>query len=109
MNRDLPPNYHSQTVENPTTEWNQSDSPVTAIVEAVAAATNRDPISLAPLETYVDTDALDALMQKQSRGNPSTNGDGSGSVVQVSFTYEECWVVVENTGRVEVSPVPETE
>lgn len=109
MNRDSTPDCPLQSVESATTEWNQSESPVTAIVEAVGAVTGRDPISLEPLETQIDTDALNALIQKQPRQNLSTNGAGSGSVVQVSFTYEGCWVVVENTGRVEVTPIPETE
>ena len=85
-----------------TAEWTESTSPVTAIAEAVAEVTDSDPTSLEPLEAQIRTDALNDLLQQDGA---SANGDGTGSVVQASFTYEGCWVVVENTGRVEVSAI----
>ena len=41
----------------------------TRVVDAVASATNTDPVELAPLYETIDTDALDALFPQDGSGN----------------------------------------
>lgn len=82
--------WHTSTVE-----WNEHVSPVAAIVEAVAGATNRDPVRLPPLYEYVDTDALDTLV--------TSGTDGLRESVSVTFPYESHTVLVENTGTIEIT------
>jgi hypothetical protein len=76
------------TVEH---QWTDTASPHTSIVEAVAAATDRQPTDLPTLDTYVDGDALDALLCR-----------GSSSVT-VSFEYADCVVVARGDGTVRVT------
>jgi hypothetical protein len=75
-------------------EWQQYEYPSTAVVEAVAAATNRDPLTLTPLYEYVDADGLDALLT-------ATTSD-AGAPVDVSFTYESARVTISSDGSLEV-------
>ncbi|WP_138007070.1 HalOD1 output domain-containing protein [Halalkalirubrum salinum] len=75
-------------------EWGDSDRPSTAVIEAVAAATNRDPTATSPLYDYVDPDALDRLMQSRR--------DGTTDAVSVSFMYDGIAVQVDSRGWVEV-------
>ncbi len=75
-------------------EWADSDRPSTVVVEAVAAATNQDPIATSPLYDHVDPDALDRLMQSRR--------DGTTNAVSVSFMYDGVAVQVDSRGWVEV-------
>lgn len=75
-------------------DWEASGGPCVTVVEAVAAATDRDPLDVALLDSYVDTDALDALLTSLE--------DGSRRAVRVSFTYDGCEVVVQRNGRLDV-------
>ncbi|MFP8953151.1 HalOD1 output domain-containing protein [Natrialbaceae archaeon A-arb3/5] len=59
------------------------DDAITAVVEAVAAATDERPKDLEPLHNHVDGDALNQL----------TGGNGD---VQIQFSYEGCNVVVDD-------------
>ena len=67
------------------------DDAITAVVEAVAAATDEMPEDLEPLHNHVDGDALDQL----------TGGDED---VQIRFSYEGCNVVVDGD-EVQVEPL----
>lgn len=51
------------------------DSPVTAVIDAVADGTDRSPLAMPPLSQAVDPDALDALL---------STGDQQ---IEVSFEY----------------------
>lgn len=75
-------------------DWEGSGGPSVAIVEAVAGVTDRDPLDVALLNGYVDTDALEALLASPEGGSRRT--------VRVRFTYDGCEVVVERNGRVDV-------
>jgi len=61
------------------------------VVDAVAAATGRDPTDLPPLHRSIDTDALDAL----------TTDDGT--TLAVSFSYAGTDVLLGSDGVVDVS------
>lgn len=79
-----------------------SDSPSMAVVEAVAAATDRDQTALPPLHGYVDADALDALLTGgPNRGATPSRADGH---VRVSFAYDGVEVTARSDGRIEVRP-----
>lgn len=77
-------------------EWTVRETPSFAIVEAVAAATDREPGVLPPLYESVDVDALDALVTKRS-------ADANGTV-RVSFSYATVTVSVDSDGRLELQP-----
>jgi len=74
-------------------EWTESVSPVTAVAEAIAAATNREPTRMPPLFEYVDVDALETLV---------TTGTEADEPVRVTFSYETHRVSVESDGRITV-------
>lgn len=76
-------------------EWHAAEEPSAAVVTAVAAATNRDPVDLPPLYDHVDADALDALL---------TGGRRSDDEVTVRFDYDGFGVTVVSDGRLTVTP-----
>ncbi|MGQ3411576.1 HalOD1 output domain-containing protein [Natrinema sp. LN54] len=78
--------YHSRFDGGPSTV-------VVAIVEAVAAVTNREPDALSPLYDTVDPEALADLVTS-ARGHP----------IDVSISYEGCQVTVSSDGGVVVEP-----
>lgn len=75
-------------------DWS-SLTPSTAVVEAVAAATGRDPTTIEPLYERIDPDALDALV-----GANGTTPDSEN--VSVSFSFAELLVTVQRNGEVVV-------
>lgn len=74
-------------------EWRDSSSPSVAVVEAIATATDRDPLALTPIYEYLDTDAFDALV---------TTARGMDSQISVTFRYEDWTVSVDSTGDIAV-------
>jgi hypothetical protein len=74
-------------------EWGDSDRPSMALVDAVAAATDRDQTDLPPLHEFVDVDALNMLMTGQS-----------DDVVGVSLVYDGVAVRIDSAGRIDVQP-----
>jgi hypothetical protein len=73
-------------------EWGTQRPPTAAVVEAIAEATDQDPLDIDPVQNHVDTDALEKLVTSDT-----TNGD-----VVVQFEYEVFTVRVEGSGTVEV-------
>lgn len=78
------------------TDWRGYDSLSTAIVEVVAATTDREPTALPPLYESIDTDALDAIADGWT-----ANTDGRQ---HVSFAFAGVKVTVESDGGIEVRP-----
>lgn len=77
-------------------EWDESVLPSTVIVEAVAAASDRDSLDIDPLYEYVDLEAVDDLI---------TSGvDDDSNGIQVTFEYKEFTVSIGSGGAVEVMP-----
>ncbi|ELY68711.1 HalOD1 output domain-containing protein [Natrinema versiforme] len=70
-----------------------SNTVVVAIVEAVAAVTNREPTALSPLYDTVDPEALTDLVTA-ARDQP----------IDVTIAYEGCHVTVSSDGSVVVEP-----
>ena len=66
-----------------------------AVVVVVAAATDRDPLELAPLHDVVDPTALDALFSESANGLQGS----------VSFRYEGFDVTVFDGGTIEARPM----
>lgn len=76
--------------------WTDGESPSMTIVDAVAATTGLDPLDLPPLQRYVDTDALNTLVE---------NGEsGDGAVLNLSFWYGGLEIVADSVEGVEVRP-----
>ena len=70
-------------------EIGPNESASTAIVRAVSAVEGRKPDSLRPLADVLDPDALDALFESRSNGQPRTGGC-------LSFVYSGCRVSIDN-------------
>lgn len=78
-------------------EYDQdSTSASMAVVAALSAATGADPTDLKPLQTVVNTDALDALGCAR---NATVDGD-----VRVTLSLEHRAVTVDSRGIVTVTP-----
>ena len=71
-------------------------SPSTAIVSAVAAVSDTDPLGMDPLHMTVDPDALDSLLTPH---RPAV-GD-----VNVTFEYGGCEVTATSHGSLKVTPL----
>jgi hypothetical protein len=71
-----------------------SQTPAEAVVEAVAAAADVDPLELPPLHDYVEPDALNKLFQHQ---------DGSGTAETIlSFKMKSWNVFIRADGCIRV-------
>ena len=70
------------------------DQPSEAIVSAVAALLDADPLELSPLYESIETSALDSLFEHATRKATGTH--------QVWFTYEGIDVGVRSDGRIEL-------
>lgn len=66
------------------------------VVSAVAEVTDTDPLSLEPLYTTIDPDALNALLERDQRRFDR-------SLTRVEFSYCGCDIVVTADGGVRVS------
>lgn len=85
----------SETPDRIRHEWDESDHPSTAVIEAVVVTTGRDPTAIPPLHDYVDADALNALVTPRSE---------STTAISVSFLYDGVIVRVDSKGWIEVQP-----
>lgn len=96
---DAPPDEDESTAKSAERirhQWSESDHPSTAVIEAVAATTDRDPTGMTPLYDHVDPDALNALITP--RTNSTTNA------IAVSFIYDGVEIRIDSSGWVEVQP-----
>jgi hypothetical protein len=75
-------------------EWDRSEQPSTAIVNAVAATTGRDASALPPLRDHIDTEALNSLL---TLGTDSDDGR-----LSLSFDYEGVSITVDTRGGIDV-------
>ncbi|QLK24320.1 hypothetical protein HYG81_09250 [Natrinema zhouii] len=66
---------------------------IVAIVEAVASVTNCELSAMSPLYDTVDPEALTDIVTS-----------GRDRPIDVSFSYEGCWVTVSSNGHVVVEP-----
>jgi hypothetical protein len=90
MNDNISDSGSSTRVEK--VEWGAHRQPTEAIVEAIAEATDQDPLDIDPVQNQIDTDALEKLVTSDT-----TNGS-----VAVHFEYEAFTVRVRGSGTVEV-------
>lgn len=77
-------------------DW-ESITPSTAVVETVAAATNREQSELGTLYDFLDPDALNTLIRQGGSAGILTN-------TTVSFTFEGQRVSIHRTGEIVVEP-----
>ena len=80
-----------------TTYDSARDSVSLAVVAVVAAVENRTPTDLTPLETVVDTDALQGLFRTSERRLQSPTS--------ASFRYEGYEVTVSSEEVVQITPL----
>ncbi|MDG5775505.1 HalOD1 output domain-containing protein [Haloarculaceae archaeon H-GB2-1] len=69
--------------------------PSVAVVNAVAAVADMDPLAFDPIGDCLDPDALDVLLGADS---------ATGTDCSVSFNYASSEVTISTTGRIEVRP-----
>jgi hypothetical protein len=79
-------------------EIGPNESASTAVVRAVSAVEGREPSTLQSLAYVLDTDALDALFEARSNGQPRTGGS-------LSFVYSGCRVSIENGEYLSIEPL----
>jgi hypothetical protein len=77
-------------------DWSQV-RPSTAVVETVAVAVDHDPTTIEPIYHFVDTDALDSLVESKESSSPNKD-------IAVTFTYIGHSVTVHDHGEVVVRP-----
>lgn len=79
-----------------TTSWNidSGNTPLQAVLSAVAKAKGSDPLELPPLYNTIDADALNQLFLSEP----------GSSAIRVSFHYEGCKVTIKGSGEVRVEP-----
>lgn len=70
---------------------------IEAILSAVVAATGNDSLELPPLNSVIDPDALDALLDSPAYG-------ASEQRLTVTFEYADCQVTAKAHGTVVVEP-----
>lgn len=71
-----------------------------AVIAVVAVVSDTSPAELPPIQSVIDTDAFDQLIESAATG-PST-GD-----IHVSFTFAGCSVTVHSYGIIAVHPLHE--
>lgn len=74
-------------------EFGDAVTPSVAVVEAVADATGRDIAAGPPLQEFISTDALNALLTATKNATES---------IVVSFDFDGARVTVDGTGSVTV-------
>jgi hypothetical protein len=74
-------------------DWSETE-PTVAVVETVAAATDRTPLDVYSLHDTIETDALNDFL--------AVDGTELGADVQVSFSFDGCDVTVRADGLVQV-------
>ena len=84
-----------QTVCVLQSDWTAFENPSVAVVRAVAAVTNSDPVELSTLYDSIDPFALDALM--------GAVVDEAATDASVTFPYEGFTVDVQGDGTLTVS------
>lgn len=76
--------------------YNHSEQPASAaVVSAVAAASDTDPLDMDPLHSTIDTDALNAL---------ATPRDVSNSDAHLTFEFHGHKVTISKFGRLKIRP-----
>ena len=84
------PNQPNSTPEIVHHDWQGSEPPTVAVVEAVAAATDRTPTGLPLLQNTLDPDALNTLLTREAAS------------VTVSFQYAGTIVTVSGDGNIKI-------
>lgn len=74
--------------------WLDGKLPSTAVVEAVADSTEREPLDMQPLHHFVESDALDSLLTSAAKRGFND--------VEVCFRYEGVSVTVSSGGTISV-------
>jgi len=76
-----------------------ADEPLSmAVVRAASAVEGRNPLSLPPLASVLDTDALDALFALRGDGTVRPGG-------RLSFVYSDCRFTIDNGEYLTLQPL----
>ncbi|GEM_PF-5189202 len=73
--------------------WDTEEGPVAGIAQAVADITDREQADLPPMQTVLDTDSLNTLLQTET-----------AETVQISFTYASVRITAYSDGSLELVP-----
>ncbi|AGB15130.1 hypothetical protein Halru_0495 [Halovivax ruber XH-70] len=92
-----PIEFDGETDSFQATYDNTRDSTSLAIVSVVATALDRAPRSLTPLQSVIETDALDKLATESATG--------FGTCDNISFEYEGFTITVTSEDVIEANPI----
>ncbi len=73
------------------TRWDSADTPVVGIAQAIMQATDRDQANMPPLQEFINTDSVNALL-----------GTDSADPVYLAFTYEDYRIRAQSTGALTI-------
>ncbi|MDJ1432580.1 HalOD1 output domain-containing protein [Halostagnicola sp. A-GB9-2] len=77
-------------------EWTETGRPSTAVIEAIAAVTDSEPVAMPSIYDFIDLEALDAIIANQSTGRTDT--------ITVAFQYDDVHVTIGSDGSIEIRP-----
>ncbi len=75
--------------------WDTAEGPVAGITQAVADVTEQEQAELPPMQTVLDTDSLNTLLQTET-----------AETIQISFTYASIRITAYSDGTLELVPEP---
>lgn len=85
------PHDPERTTYRRTFDWSSPDQPTVALVETLAEIHDADPAEIDPVATHLDTDALDALFDRQNTGSDPGC---------VAFTIDDHRISITGDGRI---------
>lgn len=87
--------WNQQTDGDSTYRVRDDESVMEAVVRAVGSETRTDPMSLQPLHSVIDTEALNELFRSRSGGITQTNGC-------IMFDYCGRQIRVQSDGEIQI-------
>lgn len=88
--------FDRSKAQQQTFSWNTEGGPAIAVVETVAALTGQKPTEMEPLNSVLNTDALNSMFKPASH-----NSRLAGSI---EVEYEGCFVKISGDGTVTAVP-----
>lgn len=93
MSRNSDRYEHSNSVEQEdlpvSYDWRSFESPMSAVVEAAAAATEQTVLELPPLQHTVDADSLNTMVEDSA----------DTESIEVTFQYADLEITVDSAGQ----------
>ena len=79
-------------------DWTSHEPVSTTLIRTVAVATNRDPLTVGPLQETIDVDSINRLYEPRPGATRQPNGGC------LTFTFAACDVTLYWDGTISVAP-----